>query len=79
MRCYREGNGDKISHIVATRARGTHIATEFQTTMRAAADNTQDGLVAAGLRLELAALLGRHDEECRVRESGAREALWVRV
>lgn len=30
--------------------------------MGALTDNTQDGLVATGLGLELATLLGRHDE-----------------
>ena len=40
--------------------KGTYVATELETAMRATTDNAQHGLVAAGLRLELAALLGGH-------------------
>lgn len=41
-------------------AKGTYCAAELKTTVRALAYEAQNGLVATGLRLELAALLGGH-------------------
>lgn len=45
----------------------TYCAAEFCPTVRALADDTECRLVAAGLRLELATLLGRHDVSCAVK------------
>ena len=50
-----------LARATRTGRRNTHCATELQTTVGALSYDTQDSLVATGLGLELATLLGGHD------------------